>query len=149
MLPTAYPIQPEMLEQCWRSYVETGQMPAVAGFTPDPAIVQSWERCRSRLDPRARPYLTRSKEQALETTLRTHADLLTVAVPHLEDIHQFIEGSEFPTPTPPPTCATTSPILSPSPAAAPTTSSKPKAAKTSTSSTKTALPNSGVKTLPG
>lgn len=94
MLPTAYPIQPEMLERCWRSYMETGQMPVIAGFTPDPAITQSWERCRGRLDPRARPYLTRSKEKALETTLRTHADLLAVAIPHLEDIHQFIEGSD-------------------------------------------------------
>jgi transcriptional regulator of acetoin/glycerol metabolism len=74
--------------------METGQMPTMAGFTPDPAIVQSWERCGGRLDPRARPYLTRAKEQALETTLRTHADLLAVAVPHLEAIHQFIEGSD-------------------------------------------------------
>jgi transcriptional regulator of acetoin/glycerol metabolism len=94
MQPTGYPIRPKLLEQCWHSFMETGRVCDVAGFAPDPAIIASWERCKLRLDPWSKPHLSRSKEQALETTLQTHADLLAVAIPYVEDIHQFIEGSD-------------------------------------------------------
>jgi transcriptional regulator of acetoin/glycerol metabolism len=94
MQPTAYPIQPEILEQVWQSFMETGRIGDVAGFAPDPTIIQSWKRCLPRLDPRAKPHLTYLSKQALESEIRVHADLLTVAIPYIEDIHQFIEGSD-------------------------------------------------------
>jgi transcriptional activator for dhaKLM operon len=94
MLPTSYPIQPENLESCWHAFIETGGAHTVDGFVPDPAVVQSWERCRGRLDPKSRPSPTSAKAGALRSTLKTHADLMTVAIPYVEDIHQFIEGSD-------------------------------------------------------
>jgi len=94
MQPTAYPIQPKILEQVWQSFMETGQVGEIAGFGPDPTIIQSWKRCSPRLDPRAKPHLTSLSKQALESELKMHADLLTVAIPYIEDIHQFIEGSD-------------------------------------------------------
>ena len=94
MQPTAYPIRPELLEQCWYSFMETGRLPNVEGFTADPTIIDSWERCKRRFDPRSTPTLVQSSQPALETALKTHTELLTVAIPYIEDIHQFIEGSD-------------------------------------------------------
>lgn len=93
MQPTAYPIQTDSLQQCWSTFIETGQPADIPGFEPDPAIIQSWRRCRSRLNPWAKPHSTRAKDRAFEALLKRHAEFLTVAVPHIEDIHQFIEGS--------------------------------------------------------
>jgi transcriptional regulator of acetoin/glycerol metabolism len=94
MQPTAYPIRPELLEQSWYSFMETGRLPNVERFTPDPGIIDSWERCKRRFDPWSTPALVHSSEPALETALKTHTELLTVAIPYVEDIHQFIEGSD-------------------------------------------------------
>src|SRR5215471_640877 len=94
MQPTSYPIRPEFLEQCWSSFMETGRLCDIDGFRPDPTIIESWERCKLRLDPWSTPNLAHSGEPALETALKTHAELLTVAIPYVEDIHQFIEGSD-------------------------------------------------------
>src|SRR5690349_4105405 len=94
MQPTAYPIRPDLLEQCWYSFMEMGRLPNVEGFTADPTIIDSWERCKRRLDPRSTPTLVQSSQPALETALKTHTELLTVAIPYVEDIHQFIEGSD-------------------------------------------------------
>lgn len=93
MLPLGYPIQFEVLKQTWQMFVETGRVVHTPGFTPDPMVIQSWERCIPRLDP-TKPRLATAKTQGLDTLFKTHADLLTVAVPHIEDIHQFIEGSD-------------------------------------------------------
>ena len=82
MQPTAYPIRPEFLEQCWYSFMETGRLPNVEGFTADPTIIDSWERCKRRLDPWSTSTLVRSSEPALETALKTHTELLTVAIPY-------------------------------------------------------------------
>jgi transcriptional regulator of acetoin/glycerol metabolism len=68
--------------------------PNVEGFTADPTIIDSWERCKRRFDPWSTPALVHSSEPALETALKTHTELLTVAIPYIEDIHQFIEGSD-------------------------------------------------------
>ena len=94
MQPIAYPVRAEILEQSWRVFMDTGQVVDVPGFVPDPAVIQSWKRCLPRLDPNAKPQHSRAKGQAFELTLKSHTDLLTVAIPHIEDIHQFIEGSD-------------------------------------------------------
>ena len=84
MQPTAYPLRPELLEQCWYSFTETGQLPSVEEFTADPTIIDSWERCKRRLDPWSTPTLVHASQPALETALKTHTELLTVAVPYLD-----------------------------------------------------------------
>lgn len=95
MQPTAYPIQTELLEQAWRSFVDGGRVAESAEDLLDPAILRSWHRCAPRLDPRARPRLTNLKAEALERVLVTHFDLIAIARPIMEDIHQFAEESNF------------------------------------------------------
>jgi transcriptional regulator of acetoin/glycerol metabolism len=93
MQPQAYPIQSELLEQAWQSFMETGQLQADIQSTLDPIIHHSWQRCAPRLDPRARPRLAVLEGEALERILNRYAYLLTIARPVMEDIHQFAERS--------------------------------------------------------
>jgi transcriptional activator for dhaKLM operon len=93
MLPTAYPVSHEALQHVWQDYMATGQLVAEDGITPDPAVIQSWRRCSPRLDPRATPRPAVLKDSALTAVLNAQRDLITIATPFLEDIHQFIEGS--------------------------------------------------------
>lgn len=93
MQPFNYPVQIELLAQVWQAFMENGRAPQLAGFMPDPAVIRSWERCLPRLDARSKPYPALVNTHALDTALKTYADLLTIAIPNIEDIHQFIEGS--------------------------------------------------------
>lgn len=93
MQPTAYPIATELLKRAWRSFVDTGQVEESAQDSLDPAILRSWQRCAPRLDPWAEPRLASLKAEALQRVLVTHFDLIAIARPIMEDIHQFAEGS--------------------------------------------------------
>ncbi|MCI0399053.1 MAG: PTS-dependent dihydroxyacetone kinase operon transcriptional regulator DhaR [Chloroflexi bacterium] len=93
MQSTAYPVRLEILEAFWQSFMATGRVEPVAGVEPDPAVIQSWQRCALRLDPRARPRPATINPQALASVLKAQSDLITVAIAYIEDIHQFIEGS--------------------------------------------------------
>lgn len=95
MQPLAYPIHSDVLERAWRSFVETGQVDESVQKTLDPVILRSWQRCAPRLDPWGTPRLTVLEGEALERVLLTHFDLLAIARPFMEDIHQFVEGSGF------------------------------------------------------
>lgn len=94
MLPTAYPFSEETLFQLWQRFMSHGQCEAVREDLPDPAVIQSWRRCVSRLDPRAAPRPNRLQPAALKAVLNSQQDFVTVATPFLEDIHQFVEGSD-------------------------------------------------------
>ncbi len=60
----------------------------------DPTVLQSWRRCMPRLNPFATPRLSPARGHTFESVLRAQADLITIGTPVIEDIHQFIEGSE-------------------------------------------------------
>jgi transcriptional activator for dhaKLM operon len=94
MLPTAYPVSIEALQHVWQHYMATGQLVVEEGMTPDPAVLQSWRRCLPRLDPQAPPRPAVLKDSALAAVLNAQRDLIAIATPFLEDIHQFIEGSD-------------------------------------------------------
>ncbi len=94
MQPTAYPIRHTLLTQVWDTFTTTGHLDPPANFAIDPAVLRSWQRCAPRFDPHTKPRLVILKEQALTSVLRIQADLMMVAVPYMEDIHQFIEGSD-------------------------------------------------------
>lgn len=93
MQPNNYPIRRDVLKQFWYAFMKIGQVEPVAGYAPDPEVVRSWQRCAPRTDPRQTPRLVTLQEAALQTTLKTHAELLTQARPFLEDIYQFLEGA--------------------------------------------------------
>lgn len=94
MQPIAYPIQEEVLSQIWRSFMESGRIGWAEETILDAAVLQSWRRCAIRLDPHGKPRPGRAKDRALATILRAQRKLIDIAIPFMEDIHQFIEGSE-------------------------------------------------------
>ncbi|UCG25087.1 MAG: PTS-dependent dihydroxyacetone kinase operon transcriptional regulator DhaR [Chloroflexota bacterium] len=93
MQPASFPIADETLSRIWEDFVSTGRVdwPEIAII--DPAVLASWQRCAFRLDPLATPRPNRAGEGALATVLRARAALNEIAVPFMEDIHQFIEGA--------------------------------------------------------
>ena len=93
MHPTAYPIRHDDLIKYWRSYMETGQVNEKDSGSPDPIIVHSWERCKPIFDPYASPRPKTLTDRAFESVLIAQSDLTSVSIPYMEDIYQFIEGS--------------------------------------------------------
>ncbi len=94
MQPTAYPIRQDIIKAFWESFVRTGQVKAIDGHEPDPAVVLSWQRCSLRFDPHARPKPTFREPSGLADTFKAHNHLIETAILYLEDIYQFIEGSD-------------------------------------------------------
>ncbi len=94
MQPVANPVDEKMLAQIWRSFTETGRIDGPEKAIVDPVVLRSWQRCIFRLDPLARPRPNKAGEQVLESILKAQAGLISVAIPVMEDIHQFIEGSK-------------------------------------------------------
>jgi transcriptional activator for dhaKLM operon len=94
MQPIGYPIQSEALQQFWQTFVSQNEIVAPAGLLPDPAVIESWRRCAVRLDAQATTRPTRLRDQSLSVLLRSQENLISVALPYMEDIHQFIEGSD-------------------------------------------------------
>ncbi|MCA9948894.1 MAG: PTS-dependent dihydroxyacetone kinase operon transcriptional regulator DhaR [Anaerolineales bacterium] len=93
MQPSSYPIDLDRLSDIWQQFIDIGQLDAKQLQYIDPAILQSWRRCLPRLNARATPRLQLMRKQALSSLLKVQADLLVIGTPVIEDIHQFIEGS--------------------------------------------------------
>jgi transcriptional regulator of acetoin/glycerol metabolism len=93
MEPTAYPVNLEQLARTWQDFVNTGKINRQQKAHLDPTVLQSWRRCMPRLNPWATPRHSSAQGSALESVLRSQTDLITVGTPIIEDIHQFIEGS--------------------------------------------------------
>ncbi len=89
MQPASYPFDLQALDERWRSFVQTRVLPDAG----DPAVLNSWRRCAPLLNAFGQPHLARLNEQGLRSLLINQFDLLAIARPLMEDIHQFIEGS--------------------------------------------------------
>jgi transcriptional activator for dhaKLM operon len=94
MQPIGYPIQREALQQVWQTFVVKNQIEALPDLLLDPAVIESWQRCAVRLDAQASLRPTRLRDQSLSVLLRSQENMISVALPYMEDIHQFIEGSD-------------------------------------------------------
>lgn len=93
MQPGAYPVQHDRLWQIWHTFMERGRLAPEEEAVVDPAVLQSWRRCLPRLDCRAHPHPKSLKASSLESVLNAQDNLIAVSAPVMEDIHQFIEGS--------------------------------------------------------
>lgn len=93
MQPTAYPVQHEQLKALWEQYIRNGRFDANGKTQIDPGVLASWQRCKPRFDATSMPRPRRLSGDSLTSLLRTQADLISVAIPYLEDMHQFMEGS--------------------------------------------------------
>lgn len=93
MQPTAYPVPHKLLTEIWQTFTVSGYIPATEGYEPDPVVVQSWQRCAPRLDPNRLPRPRTLSSTSLASMMMAHADVMSVAIPYIEDMNQFIEGS--------------------------------------------------------
>ncbi len=89
----AYPVDLRMLADIWQAFVTTGKINSRQLARLDPTVLQSWRRCMPRLNPWATSRLYVAQGSGLESVLRTQAELISVGMPVIEDIHQFVEGS--------------------------------------------------------
>ena len=94
MQPTGIGIDHETLLTAWQAFMEHVQTEEIADGI-DPAIVRSWRRCVYRFNPQARPRPASISRNALYSIIRAQQDLITIATPFIEDIHQFTEGSRY------------------------------------------------------
>lgn len=93
MQPHAYPVQHDRLQTIWRAFMDHGRLGPSDETYLDPAILQSWRRCLPRLDFGAQPHPKSLKPSSLQSVLNAQDNLIALAAPVMEDIHQFIEGS--------------------------------------------------------
>lgn len=93
MQPSASPVDQGTLANIWQTYMQTGNLTHDQKELLDPVVLLSWQRCTPRLNPRATPRISPVGSQAFSSLLRTQEELLTIATPVVEDIHQFIKGS--------------------------------------------------------
>ncbi len=91
MQPTAYPVDHGALRHGWESFRAQGELPPALQERFDPAVLKSWQRCALRAGSTPSP--KRLQAMALDSMMRAHADLIAVAIPFMEDVHQFLESS--------------------------------------------------------
>ena len=79
-------------KEAWNRFVATGEcVPAVA-----PLIAQSWTRCRALgHDPRRGPPVVVVEREELERRVARNRDLLTVAVPILDELQALVKDLGF------------------------------------------------------
>jgi len=92
MLPSAYPVDSGTLRAAWQRFTTKG---VVDEEKIDPAVARSWHRCAGLLNPWLSPRITLLSNEGLEKTRFHHFNLIAIARPFMEDIHQFVEGSGF------------------------------------------------------
>ncbi|MGH2522459.1 MAG: sigma-54-dependent Fis family transcriptional regulator [Anaerolineales bacterium] len=78
------------LYHVWEKFTTTSTL----DLGVDPLVAISWQRCAPRLNPERPPRWTYVSNEVLPLTLRQHRPLMRFARPIMEDIHQFIEGSD-------------------------------------------------------
>lgn len=93
MQPPAFRSHESPIEEIWDILVRRGRFDDPVREQLDPAILRSWRRCSPRLDPLTRPHPNRLHDDAFRNVLATRFDILAIARPFMEDIHQFVEGS--------------------------------------------------------
>ncbi|MCO5185075.1 MAG: dihydroxyacetone kinase operon transcriptional regulator DhaR [Anaerolineae bacterium] len=98
MRPSDYPVDLDYLKRCWEQYMRAGVLDSAeneSGREIDPLVLASWRRCRARLDPHSMALPVRQAKTALQTLLAQQADIITLALPHLEDICDFAAGQHL------------------------------------------------------
>lgn len=95
MQPADIQVDPDLIAHAWRSFVTDGRWDAGEVDHVDPAVRHSWSRCVSRFNPQARPRIQPINAASLASIIKSQQELITVAMPFIEDIHQYTEGSDY------------------------------------------------------
>jgi transcriptional regulator of acetoin/glycerol metabolism len=91
MQPSKNPVDLSRYKQIWETFTESGIISDEMKM--DPLITSSWLRCGKRLNPNSPIHWVYESETALKSTLKKMIPLRDIALPIMEDIYQFIEGS--------------------------------------------------------
>ena len=94
MQPWAFPFQLDALFQIWEQFVLQGRLSPEQEALLDPIVLRSWRRCGPRFDAFSRPRLISLESPGLDRVYNAQADLMNMARPFMEDIHQFVENSD-------------------------------------------------------
>lgn len=88
-----YPINnPEFLYTLWHEFRFGNADHATIKATIDPIIFASWERCQHAFTDNSLHLSSSEQRKQRQVRLAQHSNLISIAVPYMEDIHQFIEG---------------------------------------------------------
>lgn len=82
------------VKEFWRRFVETGQSETGDSAVVAPFILDSWQRCRIRLNPYSPPRVSRLKEPLLATLRQAQAVLVSTAVPYMEEVYRLAKGAD-------------------------------------------------------
>ncbi|WP_420632364.1 dihydroxyacetone kinase operon transcriptional regulator DhaR [Candidatus Leptofilum sp.] len=93
MQPIGYPVNHALLQRYWQNFMAMGSVTAVPGAEPDVTIIQSWQRCAPLADPTNLPNPPVLRSPVLQSLLKSQQEIITVSIPFMEDMHQYIEGS--------------------------------------------------------
>lgn len=86
-----YPYDHQRFYRIWEQFRHQHQRPRPQASQLDPIIATSWQRCVSLFDHKK---ITTTRRRAMPDEVPNRDDdLISVAIPYLEDIHQFIEGA--------------------------------------------------------
>ena len=80
------------LEHAWHSFREQGEA-GLEQFTFDPYLKQVWLRCRRQQNSEHWPPPYRAKGATFNAILRNRGALLNIAIPNIEDSHEYLENS--------------------------------------------------------
>lgn len=95
MQPADFHADPDLIARAWRAFVSDGRWSAVEVGRVDPSVRRSWSRCVSRFNPLVRPRIQPINKASLASIIKSQQDLITIATPFIEDIHQYTEGSDY------------------------------------------------------
>ena len=91
MQPSKKPVDVSNYKHIWETFTQSGVIRHEMEM--DPLITSSWLRCGKRLNPNSPIHWVYESEAALKSTLKKMVPLRDIALPIMEDIYQFIEGS--------------------------------------------------------
>ncbi len=94
MRPTDYPLNTGRLTLYWEKFFNRQGSDPQDLSSLDPVILSSWKRCAPLFDPLGQPRASAIRLSLLETLLKAQTDLISISIPHLEDIFQYTIGSD-------------------------------------------------------
>ncbi len=86
-------VDQRIVSDVWETFTQTGKVSREQRDLLDPTVLSSWHRCMPRLNPLGTPRSSPIHGQALSSLLRAQSDMITIARPIIEDIHQYIAGT--------------------------------------------------------
>jgi transcriptional regulator of acetoin/glycerol metabolism len=93
MQPANFPADLKAMAEVWQAFMRGEPLTVAQQEKLDPIVRLSWQRCLPRLNPYATPRVSPVRPRAFATLLRAQNDLISIATPLIEDIHQIVDGS--------------------------------------------------------